>query len=57
MFVYAQAILAVFLACNAVNRLVLPTMEGGRVLTARVFGLFGECMHAEIMALLSDPLF
>jgi hypothetical protein len=57
MFVYAQAILAVFLACNAVNRLVLPTMEGGRVLTARVCGLFGECMHAEIMALLSDPLF
>jgi hypothetical protein len=45
-----QAILEVFLACNAVNRFVLDTIEGGRLLTARVCGLLGECMHAEIMA-------
>jgi hypothetical protein len=48
MSVCAQAILEFFLACNAGNRLVLATMVGGQVLTARVCGLFGECMHAGI---------
>ena len=52
-----QAILEVFLACNAVNRLVLATMGGGQVLTARVCGLFGECVHADIMALLCGAFF
>ena len=52
-----QAILAVILACNEVNRRVLLTSPGGAILTARVLGLFGECVYAETMALLNGPLF
>ena len=51
------AVLAAVLACNEVNRRVLLTSAGGRVLTARVLGLFGECVYAESMALLNGPLF